>query len=148
MGKNGSLSIFVDVFIPQNPYSIYHKCKPTSCRNYVKRNDDHFQPGNAGNGIDPSNYRGGPSPFKDYDYDNTGFNRHNVVFKPLIFLIDMRKTVFIEQLPRIKNSRIKLKTLFNYQLVMKHRHIIIKNVVRINATNNEYISIRNARQAT
>ena len=61
---------------PQHTYCTYHKNTPLSCKPRIKT--DPF-PGDGGNGNNPppengqtdlSQYKGGPSPFKNYNYKN------------------------------------------------------------------------------
>jgi hypothetical protein len=85
-----SSSIFVDCFVPQKTYCQHHKSDPPlSCKSIVKVSDNPFQDdGNNNNPppedgqFDASQYKGGPSPFKEYEYgdpatvaQNIGFNQ-------------------------------------------------------------------------
>lgn len=80
-------------FVPQTTYRRcrYHENSPLSCKTGVKISDGPFQ-GDGGNDqpppessqFDASKYRGGPSPFEDYEYkdpavvaQNIGFNQPN-----------------------------------------------------------------------
>ena len=78
--------------VPQNTYCQYHKSDPNpplSCKPRVKVSNNPFQddgnnlpPEEGSESFDPSKYKGGPSPFKEYKYDdpttvaqNLGFNQ-------------------------------------------------------------------------
>jgi hypothetical protein len=80
----------VEGFLPQNIYCHYHENAPLSCKPRVKVLDGQFQ--DDGNNpppeapedsqFDPSQYKGGPSPFKEHEYGdpatvakNIGFNQ-------------------------------------------------------------------------
>ena len=87
--KTGSSSIFVNGFVPQSTYCHYHENAPLSCKTRVKLSDNQFQPKDDGsemydqNGnskFDPKDYKGGPPPFENFDYDNSNHNRKNVDF--------------------------------------------------------------------
>jgi len=80
-----------DAFIPHNNYCLYHENKFLSCRTKVKGtsgpspDDGSTNPPPPENGnFDASKYKGGPSPFEDYQYQdlavvaqNIGFNQPN-----------------------------------------------------------------------
>lgn len=83
-GKSSGL--FVEGFTPPNPYGHQHRY-PT--RVPVKVEPNPFQPGNGGgnnnnyggNGSNFSDFKGGPSPYKDkFNYDNSNHTRDNVKF--------------------------------------------------------------------
>ena len=93
-GKYSSGSTIIpgaDALVPQNTYCRYHQNAPLSCKPRVKLADGPFQgdgdnnqpPPENGN-FDASKYKGGPSPFEEYEYkdpavvaQNIGFNQPN-----------------------------------------------------------------------
>ena len=83
-GKSSGL--FVDAFTPPNPYGYQHRYP---ARVPIKAEPNPFQPGNVGgnnnnyggNGGNFSDFKGGPSPYKDkFNYDNPNHTRENVQF--------------------------------------------------------------------
>ena len=88
----GSGSIIIpgaNGFVPQNTYCHYHQNAPLSCKTKVKLSDNQFQPKDDGSEMydqsgtskfDPKDYKGGPSPFENFDYDNSTHTRENVEF--------------------------------------------------------------------
>ena len=91
--KPSSSSIIpgADGFVPQTTYCRYHENAPLSCNPKVKVSDSPFQDNGGDNQpppessqFDASNYKGGPSPFEEYEYkdpavvaQNIGFNQPN-----------------------------------------------------------------------
>ena len=77
-GKYSSRSTIIpgaDALVPQNTYCRYHQNAPLSCKPRVKFADGPFQgdgynnqPPPANGNFDASKYKGGPSPFKEYEY--------------------------------------------------------------------------------
>jgi hypothetical protein len=86
-GSGSSIIPGVYGFVPQNTYCLYHKSDPPlSCKSSVKvskspsqGNGNNPPPGDGSN-FDVSQHKGGPSPFKNSDYDNKNHNRENVDF--------------------------------------------------------------------
>lgn len=76
--------------LPQkNTYCVYHKNAPLSCKTNVKLSDKQFQPKdgksemydqNGTSKFDPKDYKGGPPPFENFNYDNPTHTRENVKF--------------------------------------------------------------------
>ena len=156
---------------PQHTYCTYHKntlhCKP-------KVTTDIF-PGDDGNGNNPppedgsqfdfSQYKGGPSPFKEFDYDNENHTRENVDFsnqRRMNHSYDGHaKKCFGMQEPRNKQSLQKFEKnvrdyiespeteringSYRYETPAYHYKKPGEDLlVTVNATTNEYISVRNA----
>ena len=93
-GKFSSGSTIIpgaDGFVPQTTYCRYHENAPLSCKPTVKGTDGPFQDNGGDNQpppessqFDASKYKGGPSPFEEYEYkdpavvaQNIGFNQPN-----------------------------------------------------------------------
>lgn len=93
-GKYSSGSTIIpgtDALLPQNTYCRYHQNAPLSCKPRVKLADgpfqgdgDNNQPPPENDNFDASKYKGGPSPFEEYEYkdpavvaQNIGFNQPN-----------------------------------------------------------------------
>ena len=93
-GKYSSGSTIItgaDALVPQNTYCRYHQNAPLSCKPKVKLADSPFQGDGDNNQLPPENgnfdtskYKGGPSPFEEYEYQdpavvakNIGFNQPN-----------------------------------------------------------------------
>jgi len=93
-GKFSSGSTIIpgaDGFVPQTTYYRYHENAPLSCKPKVKVSDSPFQDNGGDNQpppessqFDASKYKGGPSPFEEYEYkdpavvaQNIGFNQPN-----------------------------------------------------------------------
>ena len=93
-GKFSSGSTIIpgaDGFVPQTTYCRYHENAPLSCKPKVKVSDSPFQDNGGDNQqppessqFDASKYKGGPSPFEEYEYkdpavvaQNIGFNQPN-----------------------------------------------------------------------
>ena len=86
-GSGSSIIPGANGFVPQSTYCHYHKSEP-SCKTNVKVLDDPFQNDGGDTQPPPENpqfdrtkYKGGPSPFENYDYkdpevvaQNIGFN--------------------------------------------------------------------------
>lgn len=77
--KTGSGALlFVENFVPQNAYCMYHKSdSPASCKSatispspFDNDNPSTSNYGRTDGSSDISNYKGGPSPFKQYKYDD------------------------------------------------------------------------------
>lgn len=74
-------------FVPQQPYCRYHENAPLSCKPKVKVSDGPFQ-GDGDNNqpppedgkFDTSQYKGGPSPFKKYEYEDPAVVAQNIGF--------------------------------------------------------------------
>ena len=159
-------------FVPQNIYCRYHKYEPASCKPRAKVSDDLFQ-GNGGNNqpppedgnFDASQYKGGPSPFKDFDYDNPSHTRENVGFsnqKRMSHSYDghaeecfgMKENRNKESLQKfegkirdyIKSPETeRINGSYRYGTPAYHYKKPDEDlIVSVNATNNEYISVRNA----
>lgn len=67
-----------DGFLPQTTYCGYHQNAPLSCKPKLKVSDSPFQDNGGDNQpppessqFDASKYKGGPSPFEEYEYKNT-----------------------------------------------------------------------------
>lgn len=89
-GKYSSGSTIIpgtDALLPQNTYCRYHQNAPLSCKPRVKLADGPFQgdgdnnqpPPENGN-FDASKYKGGPSPFEEYEYKDPAVVAQNIVF--------------------------------------------------------------------
>jgi len=93
-GKFSSGSTIIpgaDGFVPQTTYCRYYENAPLSCKPKVKVSDSPFQDNGGDNQpppessqFDASKYKGGPSPFEEYEYkdpavvaQNIGFNQPN-----------------------------------------------------------------------
>jgi len=93
-GKFSSGSTIIpgaDGFVPQSTYCRYHENAPLSCKPKVEVSDSPFQDNGGDNQpppedsqFDASKYKGGPSPFEEYEYkdpavvaQNIGFNQPN-----------------------------------------------------------------------
>ena len=93
-GKFSSGSTLIpgaDGFVPQTTYCRYHENAPLSCKQKVKVSDSPFQDNGGDNQpppessqFDASKYKGGLSPFEEYEYkdpavvaQNIGFNQPN-----------------------------------------------------------------------
>ena len=74
-------------FVPQSSYCRYHENAPLSCKPRVKVSDGPFQgdgdnnqpPPEDGN-FDASQYKGGPSPFKEHEYEDPATVAQNIGF--------------------------------------------------------------------
>jgi hypothetical protein len=172
--KTGSSSIFVNSFVPQSTYCHYHENAPLSCKTRVKLSDNQFQPKDDGsemydqNGnskFDPKDYKGGPPPFENFDYDNSNHTRKNVYFsnerrmnhsydghaekcfdmtenrnKPnqQRFQDKIENYIQSPETERIDGS-------YRYETPAYHYKKPGEDlIITVNATNNEYISVRNA----
>ena len=158
-------------FVPQRTYCRYHENAPLSYKPRVKVSDSPFQ----GDGNNPppedcsefdfSQYKGGPSPFKNFDYDNENYTRENVVFSSQRrmnhsydghaekcfgmqenrnkqslqkFEKNIRDYVESAETERINGS-------YRYETPAYHYKKPDEDlIITVNATNNEYISVRNA----
>lgn len=89
-GKYSSGSTIIpgtNALLPQNNYCRYHQNAPLSCKPRVKLADGPFQgdgnnnqpPPENGN-FDASKYKGGPSPFEQYEYKDPGVVAQNIGF--------------------------------------------------------------------
>ena len=89
-GKYSSGSTIIpgaDALVPQNTYCRSHQNAPLSCNARVKLADGPFQgdgdnnqpPPENGN-FDASKYKGGPSPFEEYEYKNPAVVAQNIGF--------------------------------------------------------------------
>lgn len=87
----GSGSIIIPAvggFVPQNSYCQYHKSDPPlSCKSSVKVSNSPFQgdgdnnqPPPENDQFDSSSYKGGPSPFESYEYEDPAVVAQNIGF--------------------------------------------------------------------
>lgn len=162
-----------DALVPQNTYCRYHQNAPLSCKTRVKLADGPFQgdgdnnqpPPENGN-FDESQYKGGSSPFIDkFDYDNSNHTRENTDFSNKRrmshsydghaekcfgiqenrnkenlqkFEKDIQDYIESPETERINGS-------YRYETPAYHYKKSDEDlIVTVNATNNEYISVRNA----
>lgn len=171
--KARNSNIFADGFAPKQTYSHYHKLDaPLSCKKTVKVLDSQFQ----GNGDNPppkdgsnanssfSQYRGGPSPFKNFDYDNVDHTRQNVDFnnqkrmshsydvhaKKCFGIQENRNQQSLQKFEKAVRDFIespqteKINGSYRYEIPAYHYKVINKGlIVTVNATNNEFVSVRN-----
>jgi len=172
--KTGGGSPFVQSFTPQRQYCSQLSNKPLSCRNNAKLKEDQFQPKDYGsemydqNGnskFDPKDYKGGPPPFENFDFDNPNYTRKNVDFsnerrmnhsydghaekcfgmtenrnKPnrQRFQDKIENYIQSPETERIDGS-------YRYEIPAYHYKKPDEDlIVTVNAINNEYISVRNA----
>ena len=172
--KTGSRSIFVNGFVPQNTYCQYHKNAPLSCKTTVKLSDNQFQPKDDGSDMydqngtskfDPRDYKGGPPPFEKFDYDNPNHTRKNVDFsnerrmnhsydghaEKCFGMTENRNKASRQRFQdKIENyiqspDTIKIDGSYRYETPTYHYKKPDEDlIVTVNATNNEYISVRNA----
>ena len=161
-------------YVPSQGYCLYHGNQPRSCKPIVKVSKNQFQPKDEGNNNNPppedgqfdaSQYKSGPSPFKDFDYDNKNHNRENVHFsnqKRMNHSYDGHaEKCFGMQENRNKESLKKfegkiqdyiqspeterINGSYRYETPAYHYKKPDEDlIVTVNATNNEYISVRNA----
>jgi hypothetical protein len=171
---SGSSSIFVNGFVPQSTYCHYHKNAPLSCKTRVKLSDNQFQPQDDGSEIyhqngnskfDPKDYKGGPPPFENFDYDNSNHTRKNVDFsnkrrmnhsydghaKKCFDMTENRNKPnqqrFQDKVQNYIQSPETERIDGSYRYETPAYHYKKPNedlIITVNATNNEYISVRNA----
>ena len=172
--KSGSGSNIIpgaNGFVPQSPYCHYHKSEPSlSCKS-ANLSSSPF-PGSGSNpppstsNSDFSKYKGGPSPFENkFDYNNKNHTRENVDFsnerrmnnsydghaKDCFGITENRNKQTVENF--IQNLRDYIESIETERINGSYRYEIptyhFKKpdedlVVTVNATNNEFISVRNA----
>jgi len=158
-------------FVQQRTYCRYHENAPLSCKPRVKVSNSPFQgdgnnpPPEDGSEFDFSQYKGGSSPFKNFDYDNENHTRENVAFsnqRRMNHSYDGHaEKCFGMQENRNKQSLQNLKKKirdyvesaeteriygsYRYETPAYHYKKPDEDlIVTVNATNNEYISVRNA----
>jgi hypothetical protein len=172
--KTGSSRIWVNGFVPQRAYCHYHVNAPLSCKTRVKLSDSQFQPKDDGseayneNGnskFDPKDYKGGPPPFKNFDYDNSNHTRKNVDFsnkrrmnhsydghaKKCFDMTENRnkpnQQKFQDKIQNYIQSPETERIDGSYRYETPAYHYKKPNedlIITVNATNNKYISVRNA----
>lgn len=89
--SGSSLIPGADGFVPKNPYSPYQKYDLGSCKPIVKvAPNPFFNDGSNGNNnqpppenFDSSKYKGGPSPFKEYEYKDPAAVAQKIGFNKL-----------------------------------------------------------------
>lgn len=160
-GKSGG--VFVEGFTPTNPYGHQHRY-PTRVPHSAQPNP--FQPGNGGGnnyGGNGSNFKGGPSPYKDkFNYDNSNHTRENVKFtdRRVDHAYDghakkcygmegnrnkQNKQEFVKRTQNHIQSPETKQINGSYRYADPAYHYIQDDlIVTVNATNNEFISVRNA----
>ena len=172
--KARNSSIFVDGFVPQQTYCHYHKSDPPlSCKTMVKVLDSPFQ----GNGDNPppedgsnsnfglSKYKGGPSPFKNFDYDNENHTRENVNFsnqrrmshsydghaKNCFDIQENRNKQSLQKFEKKARDYIespeteRINGSYRYETPTYHYKKPNEDlIITVNAITNEFISVRNA----
>lgn len=160
-GTNAGGSFFVEGFTPLNPYRYQHR-HPTP----VKTQPNSFQPGNGGNdgnGGNFSDFKGGPSPYQGkFNYDNQNHRRDNVEFvdKRVDHSYDRHakdcygmqgnrnkqtKQEFVERTQSHIQSPETIRINGSYRYADPAYHYVQNDlVVTVNATNNQFISVRNA----
>ena len=76
-------------YVPSQGYCLYHGNQPRSCKPRVKVSKNQFQPKDEGNNNNPppengnfdeSQYKSGPSPFKEYEYEDPATVAQNIGF--------------------------------------------------------------------
>ena len=162
-----------DALVPQNTYCRYHQNAPLSCKPKVKLADSPFQgdgdnnqpPFENGN-FDESQYKGGSSPFiNKFDYDNENHTRENTDFsnkRRMSHSYDghaekcfgIKENRNKENLQKFeKNIRDYIESpetkringSYRYETPAYHYKKPDEDlIVTVNATNNKYISVRNA----
>ena len=174
-GKFSSGSTIIpggDALVPQNTYCRYHQNAPLSCKPRVKLADGPFQgdgdnnqpPPENGN-FDASKYKGGPSPFKKYDYDNSDHTRENTDFsnkrrmshsydghaEKCFGIQENRNKENLQKFEKNIRDYIespeteRINGSYRYETPAYHYKKPYEDlIVTVNATNNEYISARNA----
>lgn len=172
--KAKNSNIFADGFVPQKTYCHYHKSDPPlSCKTMVKVLDSPFQ--TNGDNLPPedgsnsnfglSKYKGGPSPFKNFDYDNENHTRENVNFsnqrrmshsydghaKNCFGIQENRNKQSLQRFEKKARDYIespeteKINGSYRYETPTYHYKKPNEDlIITVNATNNEFISVRNA----
>lgn len=160
-------------FVPKNTYCRYHQNAPLSCKPRVKLADDPFQ-GNGDNSspppedgkFDASQYKGGSSPFFDkFDYDNPNHTRENTDFsnkrrmshsydghaEECFGIQENRNKETLQKFEKNIQDYIespeteRINGSYRYETPAYHYKKPDEDlIVTVNATNNEYISVRNA----
>ena len=161
--------LFVEGFTPLNPYR-YQQRYPH--RIPYKMQASPFQPGNGGGnnnddyggtGSKFSDFKGGPSPYKDkFNYDNSNHARQNVKFSDRrvdhaydghakkCYGIEgnrnkQQKQEFVKRTQNHIQSPETTKINGSYRYADPAYHYIQGDlIVTVNATNNDFISVRNA----
>ena len=172
--KARNSSIFADGFVPQQTYCHYQKSDPpVSCKTILKTSDNLFQ-GNGNNpppedasnsNCDLSKYKGGPSPFKNFDYDNENHTRENVNFsnqrrmnhsydghaKDCFGIQTNRNKQSLQEFEKNARDYIespeteRINGSYRYETPAYHYKKPNQDlIITVNATNNEFISVRNA----
>ena len=163
-----------DGYVPSQLYCLYHGNQPRSCKSIVKVSKNQFQPKDEGNNNNPppedgqfdaSQHKGGPSLFKDFNYDNKNHTRENVDFsnqKRMNHSYDghaekcfgMQENRNKESLKKFEGTvqdyiqspeTERINGSYRYETPAYHYKKPDEDlIVTVNATNNEYISVRNA----
>lgn len=162
-----------DALVPQNTYCRYHQNAPLFCKPRVKLADGPFQgdgdnnqpPPENGN-FDASKYKGGSSPFIDkFDYDNPNHTRENTDFsnkrrmshsydghaEKCFGIKENRNKENLQKFEKNVRDYIespeteRINGSYRYKTPAYHYKKPDEDlIVTVNATNNEYISVRNA----
>lgn len=162
-----------DALVPQNTYCRYHQNAPLSCKPRVKLADGPFQgdgdnkqpPPENGN-FDESQYKGGSSPFIDkFDYDNPNNTRENTDFsnkrrmshsydghaEKCFGIQGNRNKENLQKFEKSVRDYIespeteRINGSYRYETPAYHYKKPDEDlIVTVNATNNAYISVRNA----
>ena len=162
-----------DALVPQNTYCHYHQNAPLSCKPRVKLADGPFQgdgdnnqpPPENGN-FDANQYKGGSSPFIDkFDYDNPNHTRENTDFsnkrrmnhsydghaEKCFGIKENRNKENLQKFEKNVRDYIespkteRINGSYRYETPAYHYKKPDEDlIVTVNATNNEYISVRNA----
>ena len=162
-----------DGFVPQTTYCRYHENSPLSCKPNVKVSDSPFQDNGGDNQPPPENsnfdtnqYKGGSSPFIDkFDYDNPNHTRENTDFsnkrrmshsydghaEKCFGIQENRNKENLQKFEKNVRDYIespeteRINGSYRYETPAYHYKKPDEDlIVTVNATNNEYISVRNA----
>ncbi len=160
-----------EALVPQNSYCLYHKNAPLSCKSSVKVSNSPFQgdgdnnqPPPENDQFDSSSYKGGQSPFENYDYDNSDHTRENTDFsnkrrmshsydghaKKCFGIQENRNKESLQKFEKNIRDYIespeteRINGSYRYETAAYHYKKPDEDlIVTVNATNNEYISARN-----
>ena len=160
----------VQGFAPQqNYYNMHQLQRHLSGRQFAQLVDRRF-PGNGappgpGNNLDPSDYKGGPSPFERFNYDNPSHRRNNIDMssnkrmshsfdkhaKKCFGIEENRNNLSLEKFRQAIRDYVESRETqqingsYRYEIPAYHyRNPDTDLIVTVNATNNEYVSVRNA----
>ena len=160
-------------FVPQTTYCHYHENSPLSCKPKVKVLNGPFQDNGGDNqpppengNFDESQYKGGSSPFiNKFDYDNENHTRENTDFsnkrrmshsydrhaEKCFGIQENRNKENLQKFEKnirdyIESPETKrINGSYRYETPAYHYKKPDEDlIVTVNATNNEYISARNA----